>query len=472
MSHVSYNGKRLIPAPFVSLERVFQRTANNTIIGSLWEGKIEGTIVSYKGSPSSSGVFWTLGGYPSDETLTDSNFLGAILRKQEAISNLFSTDGNSLEFQSEDGTFPLKCFPTITNISFQAGQWYYESNYNISFQAPKIYGTIDDGYVPQFLSDASESWQIETEQEPQGLEASKQRIYRVTHNLSAVGKTFPGNTSSDSLTVAKDWVQARLGLDSSYATSLIVGSSGSAYNYVRSETTGLMDGQYSITETWILAPDYASETFNIETRKSIDTGLTTVTINGIITGLESAGTTGMPTVVTTKYENAQSKWTTVYAEIFARALSYSSISDLNVNEISSSVQHNPVEGTITYSYEYNNRPSNLITGAKSEIITIFDSLNTNIVAIIPVLGRTVGPVLQNINTSRERTRTLNIEVVMDNTLSNTFTNPLISLVSGLVAQANPSAAFGASQVYLTENNYNWEPKSNRGSCVQTWIYEI
>jgi len=470
MSHVSYGGNRIIPAPFVSLTRVYQRTANNTLLSSMWQGTINGTVVAYKGSPDSDGNFWTLGGFPPDETLTDPEFLGAIIRKQEALSALFSEDGHSLEFQSEDGTFPLKCFPIITGITFQQSEWYYKNEYQITFECPKIIGTIDDGSPNDFLQDAQESWQIETEQAPQGVDADKQRIFRVTHNVSATGKNFPGN-GVDALTAAKDWVQARLGFDGAYANSTIVGVNGTPYNYVRSETSGKQDGQYSVSETWIIAPDSATEEFTVDTKTNIDTNLTTVSINGTITGLEVAGISGAPEVTVTKYENAETKWATVRAEILARATAYSGIIP-NSTAISTTVAHNPVNGIISYNYEYDNRPSNLITGAKSEVINIQDSLNTNIVAIIPVLGRTVGPVLQNINTSRERTRTLTIEVVLEGVPTNSLTNPLPALVSSVIADANPAQSFGAGQVYLVENNYTWEPKQNRGSCTLTWVYEI
>jgi hypothetical protein len=471
MSHVSYGGNRIIPAPFVSLQRVYQRTADNTLISSQWQGTINGTVVAYKGSPNSSGVFWTLGGFPPDETLTDPQFLGAMIRKQEALASLFSVDGKSLEFQSEDGTFPLKCFPIITGITFQEGNWYYENKYTINFECPKLIGTIDDGSPTDFLADAQESWQIETEQTPQGVNAIEQRIYRVTHNVSATGKSYPGNGVT-AIMAAKNWVQPKLGFSGTDANSSIVGVTGTPYNYVRTENTGKYDGQYSVSETWVIAPGPATEEFTVDTKTSLETSLTTVSINGTITGLETAGTTGTPTVTVTKYANATTEWATVKTEIFARAAAYSEISSLNITPVNTSVAYNPVNGVISYSYEYNNRPSNLITRAKSEVITIQDSLNTNIVAIIPVLGRVVGPVLQNINTSRERTRTLNVEVVLDGIPSNSLTNPLIGLLSSLISQANPANSFGAGQVYLVENNYSWEPKSNRGSITQTWVYEI
>ena len=58
-THVMYNGKRLIPAPLVSINKEYQRSPDNTKIGTNFNLTVNGTLLAYKGSPDSSGTFWT-----------------------------------------------------------------------------------------------------------------------------------------------------------------------------------------------------------------------------------------------------------------------------------------------------------------------------------------------------------------------------------------------------------------------------
>jgi hypothetical protein len=466
-THVSYGESSLIPAPFVTFNRVFTRTNTNELIGSLFKITITGKLVSYKGSPNSSGIFWTGSNYPSDENISMDGMLGAILRKQQALRNLFSQDGLTLTFQSADGSAPLTCNPIIDSVTFSDDIWIYTCDYTIECSCTKMNGIVEGSSNAAYLSEANESWQIEVLETPTGIEAENQRIYRISHTLSASSKDYPDNDTA--LNNAKDWVQSRLGFEPAVATDSVVGVSGDTYNYVREEVTNKKDGQYSVTETWIVANDIATEVFTVRTQQSIDTGITTVGIEGTVTGFQECDTDAQ--ITTTKYENAVKKYKDVKTEILSRAQTYGNVT-LNSQPLNYNEAFNPIDGIITYSYEYNNRPSNIISGARSEVISINDSLNTNIVAIVPVLGRTAGPVLQDINTSREKSRTLNVEVVLDGVPTNTFTNPLISLLEPLVTQISPAQAFGASQFYLVDNNYTWDPKTNRGTCTKVWVYEL
>lgn len=474
MSHVSYNSSRLIPSPFVSLQRNYQRTPDGTLIGTSWSGQISGTIVSFKGSPRTNGTFWQVGGYPPDEVIGDSSELAAIIRKQEAIRELFAVDGYVLQWQSEDASAPMQCYPTITGISFEESIWYFECKFTINFECQILYinGTAsgEDNFT-NYISDASESWQVETD-EGTPADAVNQRTYRVTHNLSATGKRIydgTGNVVENAYLQAKSWATSRLGYNASFISN-VSDAGGSTYNYVRSETTGVYDGQYSVSETWILSKSPVLEEFTVESKVSIENGLTNVGINGSIKGLENRDANLV--LVTTKYQNALNSWNIVSNTLLSRAQLYSGVNVLNPLPINSSVAYNPVNGIITYSYEYDNRPTELLVGSRSEVISITDSLNTDVVAIIPVLGRKVGPVLQNINTSRERTRTLNIEAVFPVSQIISFVNPIPALAASIISQINPTQAFGASQVYLVENSQNWDARNARGTINQVWVYEI
>lgn len=489
MSHVIFGNSRLIPAPLVEFQKSYQTDSAGIRLGSLWNLTITGTLVWFKGSPNSSGVFYTGTGFPSDENISDENAkLGVIFRKQEAIRELFANTGMSLEFQSENATAPVRCNPRITGITFSSDIWVQRSDYVITCEADVLYidgapyGDNEDNFSEK-ISSASEEWSIETNDE-QVESLSLPRTYVLTHNISAVGKTFfEADSSLPKLAweQARDWVLPKLGFD---ATKIL--SSGvrdlpdfySGFNNVRGETIDVAGGSYSITERFILASGTALEQFEISTNTSIDSALTTVEINGTITGLETRNSN--MTLLTTRYNNAATKFTQVSGLALTRAQSYAGIS-LNILPTNTVVGRNPNTGIISYSMGYDNRPQNLVPGSKSEVISLNDALGTDVVAIIPVLGRRRGPVLQNMFTSKERRRTLDIEVVMPivdfTSIQDAMLNqkPSVStLSSGAIQQivdAVDPANAGATKSFLDENNERWIPRESRYSMTKTWVWE-
>lgn len=467
-----YNGARLIPAPFVSVNKDYQSTADGTKIGTSWTLTITGTIVAFKGSPNSQGVLWTSSGFPPDEFIDENSRLGSMIRKQEAIRELFSEDGYQLEFQSEDGTQPMKCNPRIQSITFAEGIWFDRLEYTIVCQADVLYVNglpYGEDDFTAYIESATENWEIETQEEPE--DETLPRTYRLTHTLSAKGKRFFDDTGAlvkPAWQQAKDWVTPRLGLDSYFISNSNVKdltSSYTGYNHVRSENIGELDGEYSVTESWFLAISGATETFEISTTSSVQDGLTKVSIDGTVTGLETRNAN--MGLIKSKYDNATDKFNSVFSQAFSRAQLYSGIT-LNTVALSTTVGRNPAVGTYRYTIEYDDRPSNIIPNSRSEVISIQDSLPTDYPVPIFVLGRTRGPVIQNMGTSRERTRALNIELVMP-IPTGTLESRLAAYpdVSAIVAAAKPTGNI----VLIQENSRGWDISNGRFTYNVTWIWE-
>ena len=78
-TELKYNGSRLIPAPLITIEQVKNVGADGTILGNVFTITANGKLVAFKGSPNSSGSFYTGTDYPPDETITDSSRLGIIV---------------------------------------------------------------------------------------------------------------------------------------------------------------------------------------------------------------------------------------------------------------------------------------------------------------------------------------------------------------------------------------------------------
>lgn len=483
MSICTYGGKKLIPAPFVSIQKVYQKSSDGTILGAVYSISVTGKILADKGSPNSSGTFWTSSGYPPDETVGSDSRLGTLIRKREAIESLFKTEGKSLEWQSSDGSQPMKCNPRVVNINFNEGNWFNYIDYNLTFETDVIYinGTaLGVDSFSNYLAEASESWSIDTEDTGESYEVPT--LYRVNHTVSATGKRFYDETGSlirDSWENARNYVMPKLGFNTTYGLGsgvLNIPSFYNARNLVRTEQLDKIGGNFSVTETWILASGTASEDYNIDVKRSLDSAYTTVSINGNINGFIERDNNY--NVITTKYDNANTKWTSVSGLIFARAQSITPLT-LNPKPISESFGVNKINGVINYSYEYDTRPTNIFTDVKSEVVSINQNLYADTFAVIPVLGRVSGPVLQGLGSRKEYTRALNVELVLNQKSDNTaFTfgdrpsvkDPNKSELLSLISQVDPRQN-GAAKSFVESQNENWDIKAGRYTYNINWIYE-
>lgn len=486
MSRCNYNSKRLIPCPWVEFTKTYQTTEDGEKIGSIWNIAINGRTLAFMGSPNSSGTFWTIGGFPPDENISENARLEALFRKQEAIRDLFSDDGYSLEFQSENGSAPIKCNPRINEINFVRDIWWNYTEYNVNAEADVLYingQPYGEDTFSGYIETASDSWQIETD-DGQPESVTMPRTYRLTHTISAKGKRFFNDSASldkPAWQQARAWVLPRLGFDTSFVDSSGVRDLPAyygGYNHVRSENIDELGGNYSVTESWVLASGTALENFDVSVRTAATTGLTNVSIEGTITGLEFRNNNMV--LLSSKYDNAATKYIYASGQALVRAQNYSNTT-LNIVPLTTIVGKNPAQGTITYTYEYDDRPSNIIPTSKSEVISINDSLGTDVVAIIPILGRAKGPILQNIGTSKERRRTLDVEIVVPPpsfadvsaalTTLKPSNNPATSTeIQSIIDAADPINT-GATKSFLDDNNERWEPKEGRFSLTKTWVYE-
>jgi hypothetical protein len=470
---VYYDGKKIIPAPKISIAKEYQKSANGDVVGSIFKVNVIGTILPDKGSPTSSGTFWTTTGYPPDSTLTADEMMKAILKKQEAMRGLFATEGRLFEIQPWDNTTSTKFNPRIISFNFQNDNpisWFNKCEYTIDMECDVMYGPLyPDGedIISPKVTEVEENWQIEFNDQYQDVGVP---TYRMTHSLSATGKKFylsDGTLPKTAWQQARTWVQSRLRLDATIMSSsgaLNVPSNYGGYNHSRNENIDERAGRYAITENWILSPSNALEDFTIETKESMDDGIVRVTINGTITGLESRNPTTF-SITQTKWAAASGKFATVSSLLLTRAQTYSGQS-LNPLPSVKSVGRNPLTGVINYNYEYDTRPSNCIAGARSESITVTDSYPKDIFAIIPVLGRTAGPVIQSISTVSESTRTINIECVMPAQAgcSDFITGKPKAEADVIVAAAKPADS------YVNADEESWNPKTGRYTRTVGWTY--
>jgi hypothetical protein len=175
--------------------------------------------------------------------------------------------------------------------------------------------------------------------------------------------------------------------------------------------------------------------------------------------------------------------------------SYSYQNVLNIIPVNTSETHDPRKGTISYTYEYNNKFT-IISGVLFENISMTDTGPTDVIGEAFVLGRSLGPVLQNLGTKTSSRKSMSIEVgvVPPSSLSGFFiTSSQCPLYTGgtvyktielMIEGFKPfgdrdSSVFGNTirradmrgQVYLTEDNQTWDPNNGRYSRNVGWVYQ-
>lgn len=486
-THLMYNGNRLIPAPLVNLTKTYNRTQDNRPIGTSFRIVLTGTTVAYMGSPDSAGAFWTLPGYPSDETITNPSRLRAIIRKIEAIRELFSIDGYQLEIQSGDGSQPMKCNPRVIDINFAEGLWYDRVNYTITLEADIVYinGTaLGEDAFTDLISDANEQWNFETDETPEGI--GLPRTYRLSHTVSAVGKTFYDETGTLTLEAwkqARSYVLQRLGYSAVNASNSGINNLPSyygGYNFMRTSQQDELAGSFSATENWLLASGKALEQFNCDIKSDASNGTTNVVIQGTITGLEER--TADMALSVSKYANADIHWSGIHNSLLSRAQYYAGI-NLNPFPLSRLVGKNDINGTITYSYEYDSRPTNMFSGVSYESISINEIRPSDLFASIPVIGRANGPVLQGLGSVQERAVTLNIELIttpnsygagtVSELRSAFYGNPRIAqpvIFDNIIQAARPSLNYLTTYEFVRSQNETWDSKTGRWNYSIEWIF--
>jgi len=387
--------------------------------------------------------------------------------------------------------------------------------------------------VGGFIQDFQESWSLESEDgngntfDPYTTE-SITRIYRLTRNISAKGKDITPYTSFDASVSntnnrnnrayeqARRYVINYIRASGSAANhcddypslrslppSNVFGSGAfnlsslmySGFNHSRVENIDVTAGTYSLQDTWILSSGNAYENYSLSLSNNITDSRNKVSIEGTIKGLTSIPASGVifggnaNVPLNTPYENAINKYRQITndgafgisAWVFKRAQNAAGAFRLNHIPLSVAVGTNEFTGEITYSIEYDDRPLNIIDGVISENINITDTYPGDVFAVIPVIGRSTGPVLQYIGGRTEYQRALSIDIVIPPPSGNardvllqkpSLRSPTREGIVGVIRNCNPGKEPGIRKYFCSPPQETWDPKEGRYSFNVTWTYEL
>ena len=456
----------------------------------------------------------------------------ALMSKQRSLRALFAQDGQRLEITDFFNDSPaVICYPRLVDIQFTEGLWIDRCDFTITLEADTllygtgadadltvhnegsyIVGSIQNQQTEQkllaslsgaFVSDVSEDWAIEVD-ESTGESPDIPFSYRITHNLSATGKTHykPGGEKLVAWEQAKKYVQHRLA-DSVNEYPNIMGQIGSGtinlvnsyggYNHSRTENINQSNGSYSVNETWLLSSGNCYENFSSSVGSNSSASNVTVSIDGNIRGLSEITPSGHGRETSrSAFDNAMSKYIAVTnsgqfglsSDVYKRANSLVAV-ELNSQPLNISVGTNKYTGEITYNVEFDNRPVNIISGSLSETISINDTYPGDVFAVIPVLGRKTGPVLQYIGGRTEYRRDVSINLIMDYTKIpyGSGRNPLLlkkpsvieptaTQIGNVINELSPKNEPGIRKYFVSPPSESWEPKTGSYSFNVSWTYEL
>tara|TARA_R110002096_G_scaffold119004_2_gene257657 strand:- start:1999 stop:3717 length:1719 start_codon:yes stop_codon:yes gene_type:complete len=453
----------------------------------------------------------------------------ALITKQRALRALFAQDGQRVEITDFNYDNPaVICYPRLVDIQFSEGIWVDKCDFTITLEADTLLhgdkvdneGTFiipNNGETQEntteavllgslsgaFINDYSEDWSIEVD-ESTGESPDLPFSYRITHSLNATGKTHhtPGEERLVAWEQARKFVTDRLS-DNVTEYPNIMGQIGSGtinlvdsfggFSHVRNESIGQSAGTYTVTETWLLASGTAYENYSSSVSSDTSSAFVGVNIDGSIKGLSQISPSGHGSEdKPSAFDNAMSKYIAVsnsgqfglISDIYKRANNLVAV-ELNSQPLSISVGTNDYLGEITYSTQFDNRPSNIISGVLTESISVNDTYPGDVFAIIPVLGRKTGPVLQYIGGRTEYTRDLSINLLMDytkipygsgrNTLllkKPSVIEPSATQIGNLIKELSPQNEPGIRKYFVNPPSESWEPKTGSYSFNLTWTYEL
>ena len=475
----SYGEYTLEPKPLFNINKEYIKTPAGTGLGTRYNLSLEGSLI-----PSVSHGF--------DQSIT------GVFNAVESLRGAFDTDYKPF-FLGCIGEAPIVSgHPKITafDVNYEGDNYTQRATYSISLNLPTLVGTGFETVGPE--TDDLSSHGIISYSDDFSLEFADERVggsvtvgddtidipsvYSLTHNVTAQGEPFSG---LDPTHLAQQFVGTKLGFSNIMSgVSGILNSSGVVCNNFRTVSVNKTDGTCNASETFVINPSGRyREDFEISTNTSLEDAYTTIDINGTIQGYANISYPDPNVPVegsTPKFQNAMTAWDSISGITYSRANSFYKINpkhlaflasnSLNPTTLSTAFGYNITEGTITYSYSYNDRPINCVADALTETININETEPNDIFASLTVLGRKSGPLLQDIGTSGARTRDISIDAFLPIrtgcNVATDFASP--TEYANLVNEYEANLVSSYGSVYINSHTTSWQPKIGRFTFNKSW----
>lgn len=274
------------------------------------------------------------------------------------------------------------------------------------------------------------------------------------------------------------------------------GEGYASYNRVRTSSIDIAAGSYTVNSSFIMSKYPYS--FEVTGQYSQDeSGELSITVEGTVSGLTQQDIKSIVNDKMTKsklgYDQiSNGDWGPgskgralaglLYGKYYNSTGSCAGGLVLDNYPRSISVTENKINGTIGFNVLYKAVSSHVkslkdtFTGAISATLSINDVNKKNTgssiqtVAIIPIIGRTKGPIIQNMNTTSERVRTVSIEIVLGAGCRNPDASPS-ALALAKILEYSPANKLSAELNYVRDSQETWDWVSGKYQASITWVYQ-
>jgi hypothetical protein len=349
--------------------------------------------------------------------------------------------------------------------------------------------------VPYNLRSATETWNVQIHDDIinlhpanySALSGEPDKTYTITHTISASANkkyTTGPSFSRSGWKEAAEWVKTRL-LDApsvpttndaiddaNFSTfyGYFFDTAGSTlgpnlstlsfFNHTRTPEIDLFEGSYTVTETWTASKYSHTIDYTVEVAQD-EQEVMTITFSGTVQGLDNKDVNSLSH---NKYDNATAMKTFVNNNAYSISNSfYDGTGTLSNVPITKTMSHNKGLGTLTFSFSYNDFPV-LLDNAISTSLKITDDNEdhpTKIIAIVPIIAKSSGPIIQDMLTSKEQRRIVQLDAVMRRT------NRTVKPSQGKTVALSYVPDGTTKLVTHTEN---WEPNTGIYSINLEWVY--
>ena len=399
--------------------------------------------------------------------------------------------------------------------SGKQGSIYYLSSAEENWSLAENEGQIFVDSTASVEDDPTTDTEDESADATSGLSGTLFKTYTLTHTISATGydKYTSGTWGVSGWAEAQKWVNSRLvtnpiaktittdeagntatsfkvdrmGMlvdvaddtsttevdDSEDNISMIDLSTYTAYDYKKEFSPDTTGGTYAITETWILSKQNHTVDFDM----SFDTdeeGVSTVNFNCTITGLSNSvdvrqqnkidsAETALAGVLNDSYSLSN----TFYQERKSIDSGAEGADTLATVEQAISISKNRISGVITVSMTYNDKPQeNDDTIEESIEVTDNNKGHTNrVIALLAVIGKDNGPVIQDMGTSGEQRRSVSLNWTFKKEIDHEgATVNVREAITNYIKNSGTHISLGKSKVESAESAVNsYKPAGTEGT---------
>jgi hypothetical protein len=333
---------------------------------------------------------------------------------------------------------------------------------DFAINADTTQGTISYSYEMNDRLLTGDTWELS-----QFAERATTEDYRITVDVSGTiyGAFYPGVDTDPLIKLTRAqarWIQVAPLL---YARAVINSGLGQlkvpplSAEVTEDQAAGTVSYHYTFDTRLFTTVE---EEFTVSRKSTLESAITTVTVEGTIKGLRTTPALQAPQNPFEACDNAQAYFASIESSLLSRAALYLQTSDVNPVPWTSSLAVNEYAGSVGYSYEFTTKRQ-CYSFALSESISVTDEDLIPVIAIIPVIGRPGGPVIQSMSTFKERRRSLSIELIVP-----IPTSPC-GYIPAPVIDITPWTP-SANAVYIENNQVNYSPTDGRLSCNVVWVY--